>query len=291
MTAAAASLSAPLHWVTVPSDDEVEPRATAFRDGILAASASLLVQRAVLFPVWWLIATAALALAALSARRRPRLAAALGVIAALVVPVVEFPATANHVYLLVSGAIFVLFFTFVGTPALKRDLVCLARWMAVIPILGAGLQKLAYGSYDHGEFFAYFLTTERHPMATLLASLVPARDLAALPGATAALEGQGALRLTSWPSLVLSNTVLAAELVLPLAVLHRRTRAVALPLMFLFMAAVALASRELGFCVTLSVFLALFTSVETARNVPGAILVYTLAVLALHFVDPNAVFT
>jgi hypothetical protein len=231
-----------------------DPAGTGFANSLLAFRSLLLVHGAV--RVWdlarvgghplHLAIAGILTLAAVASvsRRFGRPAVFAGVWAVFVeVAVTHGPA--NHVYLeLLLLGLFALL-----DP--ERDdeavlLTCALRWMVVLLLLWAGLQKVLYGTYFRAEFLCWMIA-QRPPFAQALGFLLPADELARLAAAGAQAVGSGPYRTDSVLLIAASNSVWIAELALPALLISRRTRMVGTWLAAAFVLSIQLVAREAMF--------------------------------------------
>jgi hypothetical protein len=156
----------------------------------------------------------------------------------------QFPATANHQYLqlLCLGLLLLLR---EGVDEEVRLLGVALRWLLVIGLFYAGLQKLLYGYYFEGEFLAF--TIPQNPrFAWVLEPLMPAAEFDRIRSLSI-VEGAGPFRVDSAGFIAASNLAYLAELALPLLLLIPRTRAVAVLLVVGYFGAIEAAAREVFF--------------------------------------------
>lgn len=186
----------------------------------------------------------ATALAGVYFSGRWRRAALAGLAAVMtILAVALFPSTANHLYLQV------LFLGLAASldiddPGECRLLLASVRWMAVVVLFYAGLQKLVHGHYFQGEFFAVHIRAAK--FQAVLAYLLPADELARLLSYSAA-PGAGPYRIESPLMLLLSNASYLAELGAAVLLLFRRTRLLGLALGVASLVAIEIVVRELLF--------------------------------------------
>lgn len=166
----------------------------------------------------------------------------------------EFPSSGNHAYLELYVCLL--------AALLRRDdpdegLLELRafRWLAVIVLLFSGVQKLAHGYWVNGEYLAFSLGSETY--RALLGWTLPADELARIAGLRGEV-GDGPYRVASMPLLLLANGTWLAEIGLAPALVWRRTRALALPLALLLLAAIEVVAREVFFGLVFASLIGLF---------------------------------
>jgi hypothetical protein len=200
--------------------------------------------------LWWVTPAAVLWLAA-PLLTPAHLSAGLFGASAWWFVVVTWPGTANHGYVMAIALTLIAWG--LAAPDRARRSLALLRTFGVSVIWGAGLQKVALGTYDRAEFFAFEISTGEGRfghLAGLLPRMEAARlnDLHGAPGGPYATGG--ALR-------VASLAVMALELTLPLVVLAvPRARAAAVVLLILLVLAMQLVCLELTFGVVMAALLA-----------------------------------
>ena len=193
------------------------------------------------------VALALLASLAACAVWRPRfalLATALTVIVVAVDFVAQFPGNPNHQYFqLVLLALLLLLRDTVDDEVVL--LTTALRWLLVIGLFYAGLQKLLYGHYFDGEFLAYTIT-QNDRFAWLLEALMPASEFERIRSIVMQ-EGAGPFRVDSILFAGFSNLAYAAELILPVMLLVPRTRKLAVFGTLAYFVAIEAAAREVFF--------------------------------------------
>jgi hypothetical protein len=152
------------------------------------------------------------------------------------------------------------------------------RWLVAIVLLQTGLQKLLYGHYFHGDFLAWMIGRGDR-FADLFAWVVPAADVARLEGLAPFARGAGPYRIEQPLFVLLSNAVWIAEVVLPAALIWRRTRTAAAAVALALVAALQLGAREVGFALVFGNGLLLFAPAAWHRR--ALPIVAALLVLAL----------
>jgi hypothetical protein len=156
----------------------------------------------------------------------------------------QFPAAANHHYLeLLCLALLLLLREEIAEEA--RLLGVALRWLLVIGLFYAGLQKLLYGYYFTGEFLAFTIPRNPH-FALILGPLMPAAEFDRL-GALPLAEGAGPFRVDSMRFAIVSNLAYLAELVLPPLLLWPRMRPWVVSAVIAYFVAIELAAREVFF--------------------------------------------
>jgi hypothetical protein len=178
---------------------------------------------------------------------RPRLGVAATAVMAVVVGidfVSQWPGNPNHQYFqLVLLALLLLLRIDVDEEVTR--LTELLRWLLVIGLFWAGMQKLLYGYYFDGEFLAYTIT-QNERFALVLEQLMPAAEFERIR-AIAVREGAGPFRVDSLVFALASNVAYLAELVLPALLLVRPLRKLAVAGTLLYFVAIESAAREVFF--------------------------------------------
>jgi hypothetical protein len=152
------------------------------------------------------------------------------------------------------------------------------QWLTALVLFHAGLQKLLHGHYLHGDFLAYMVGVQDR-FALLFEWLLPASEVARLQGYDPLREGAGPYRVEQLAFVVLSNLVVAAELLLPALLLWRRTRTLALLAALALVLGIQLGAREIGFALLFSSLLLLFAPRDLLR--PALLFVIPLCAWAL----------
>jgi hypothetical protein len=179
--------------------------------------------------------------------RFARLASILAFLLLLGVVLSVFPANANHQFLALLLLILLLLGDSSGLEAHANAVAALQsiRWIAVIGVFWAGAMKLYYGYWLEGEFLAFRVATD--PGFThVLGVLVPDSELARLLGLGTDV-GDGPFRADAPMLVLVSNITWIAELILPLGLLWRRTRAISMIATILLFVAIQLGAREVFF--------------------------------------------
>ncbi|MCZ6713688.1 MAG: hypothetical protein O7B29_07070, partial [Deltaproteobacteria bacterium] len=139
------------------------------------------------------------------------------------------------------------------------------QWLTALVLFQTGLQKVLYGHYFGGEFLA-FMVGQGDRFADLFALLVPASEVARLAGIDPLRTGAGPFRVESVGLILVSNLVYLTELVLPVALLLRRTRLAASLVAIVFVVTLQLAAREVGFALLFANLLLLFPERDWGRR-------------------------
>lgn len=190
------------------------------------------------------------------------------------------PAVPNHVHLEL-GCVALFAVLDVDDEADRGLLLASLRWVAVVVFFAAGLQKVLYGTYFHGELLCWMIA-QRPPFAELFGWLLPAGELARLTALDGASPGSGPYRTGAPVLLLLSNAVWMTELALPPLMLWRRTRVPATLAAALFVLAIQLGARETLFALLFSQLCLLLLPREGYRRL---VPVYALAYLYLAAFD------
>lgn len=185
-----------------------------------------------------------------------------------------FPGTPNHVFLTLVLLTLSCFFD------LKKSgdsllLLQTLRWIAVIIFVWAGVQKALHGLYFRGEFLTWMIAQGIDRWAELFGWIISDLELARITALPRYVPGTGPYRVDSWLFVVVSNSIWVGEILLGLAMLHRRTRewaAVgAIALVFL----IQMAPREFMFALLYTSLLLLqFRGEPNRRLMPVFLIVY-----------------
>lgn len=154
------------------------------------------------------------------------------------------PFGANH--LLLETLALGLFATYDLDDAEERAALMRAYlWLIAVVVFWTGLNKLLFGTYFRGQYLAYQLAHyERFRLG--LGLIVPSEEMARL----ISIDQRGAFGpylLEAPHLLVLSNLVYVFEMLLPVALLVRRTRRVAVVGLLALMVAIEASAREVFF--------------------------------------------
>jgi hypothetical protein len=212
-------------------------------------------------------------------------AARLALPALLLELAVTLPLTPNHFFLeLYAVALLAL-----AGPAGRDARLVLSglRWLVAIVLFHTGLQKLLYGHYPGGDFLA-FMVGRGDRFADLFRWLLPAAEVARLEGYDPLRSGAGPYRVAAPLFVAVSNAVWIAELVLPVGLLARATRAAAAAAAAAFVVAIQLGAREAGFALLFLNLLALSAPLRVARGVlPASLALLALALAAASGLVPG----
>jgi len=222
--------------------------------GPLVASALLLTAAAAL--AWW----------PRGAVWAPRLA--LPVL--LVQLVWTLPLTNNHFFLeLACVALLALVGERRDGEAVALEATC---WVTALVLFHSGLSKVLYGLYFQGETLA-FLIGRGGRFADLFRWLLPADEIARLASYDPMRSGAGPYRVDVLPFVVASNLVWVVEIALAPLLVWRRTRTAAAVASIVFVLAIQLGAREVGFALLYANLLLLFVPVAATRALLPALVV------------------
>jgi hypothetical protein len=155
-----------------------------------------------------------------------------------------FPLNANHQYL----GMIVLGLCCMLDPDQAdegRLLLQALRWLPVLGLLWAGLQKVLWGYYFDGTFLAYAISYN-DSFAALFRWVLPVAEIDRLR-ALEFVVGAGPYRVASPLFVAISNLTWVGELLLPLLLVWRRTRPLGIVAVILHIAAIEAGARELFF--------------------------------------------
>lgn len=165
----------------------------------------------------------------------------------------------------------------------------LLGWLCVVVLFFSGLQKVLHGCYFRGQYLAYMVATTdrfRDFFAPIL-SAADLRHLRSLAGAADHVQFHlghavgplpGPYRVHSLLFVALSNAVWIGELSLALALLSRRLRPIAVPLVLLLMVGILASSHEVFFDTLFANLLLLFARRDWNRK----LLPITLAAYGIY---------
>lgn len=234
-----------------------------------------------------LFVPAAVSLLALYPRTR-RIGFIAIAILALAWLVVFFPDAGNHN---------MLAFLFAGMSAfLKADdesdqklFIGAVRWIIVLVFFYSGVQKFIHGYYFHGELFAYYMTINEN-YAAFFRHFLPADEVSRILSLKGEV-GDGPYRIDSPMVLVMSNATYLLEMVLPIMLVVRRTRLLAVVVTMVTFVAIQLAARELFFGGLFASALLLFLRTDLNRRLVWVFVAYYLwLVLMMFHVIPGFMF-
>jgi hypothetical protein len=190
-----------------------------------------------------------------------------------------FPDHANHQYLAFFSAVLVALFDSEAPDEASTALIGL-RWLVVIGLAWAGLQKVLWGYYFDGTFLSYAIA-ERETFADAFGWILPESEVARLrsiPFQT----GSGPFRADSIWLDGLANATWLAEIALAVGLLVRSLRTWAAVGAMALIGVIELAAREVFFGLIMLDFLLLFLPGRAARRswpvfgAAGAVLLFTL---------------
>ncbi len=162
----------------------------------------------------------------------------------------------------------------------RRLLLTAVRWIAALVLLWSGIQKVWWGTWDHGEFLASAIVA-RESFATFMAPLLPPEELARLAAMDLSI-GAGPFRLHGPIALGISNLTWILEIALPIAMLGARTRRAAVGGSAGLVALIEVAAREFFFgLLFVSLLLIVPPGHALRRAAPALGLLYVLLGLAL----------
>ncbi len=277
-----------LEWVRIDAEldgERLDRRFRALRLGLMIAVA---VEQWNLLPAWTgrgdeglhlgLAVVATIVAPFGYSRRFGRPACALTAALVLGDLLLAFPRHANHQYL-----IFLCTAILAGASDRIDEERRLAlgglRWLLVIAVFWAGVQKVLYGYHFGGEIIA-MLIAEEPRFAVLFSALISDAEIARLT-AIVPDAGAGPYRVRSLLFLLAVNASLLGELVLPPALLARRTRAPALALLLLLFVAIEAGAREVFFGVIVVQLTLLFAERDwLPRLLPLTLGLYALLLIA-----------
>lgn len=166
-----------------------------------------------------------------------------------------FPQTANHFYL-ETFAVALLCLVRRDDPAGEALALRSLRAVTLLVLFHTGLQKLLYGHFLHGDFLAYMIGRGDR-FATFFRLLLPEGEIARLAGYDPRIDGAGPYRVSLPLFVAVSNLVWAAELLLPVGLVFRRTRPFAAAAAIALVLSIQLGAREISFALLFSALLAL----------------------------------
>lgn len=194
---------------------------------------------------------------ALSATRWGRLAAVIALPALLWQHFHIFPATPNHHFLTLGLA--VLFALLDPDDAGEGELLGQSlRWVMVVVLFYAGLQKLLHGYWFRGEFLAWMISHGLPEWDAAFAWMLPADEVERLNGLATSGVGSGPYRITHLPFVVFTNAVCWLEMALAGMLLFARTRTAAALVSVAVVFAIQAAPKEVMFALISCQLLVLF---------------------------------
>ena len=179
----------------------------------------------------------------------------------------ELPVTGNHAYLEVYLCALLAFLD--GDSAEEAALLrSSVLWLAVIVFFYSGVQKLVHGYYFDGSMLTYSMST--NSFRPIVGLLIGPDELARISRFTGQ-PGDGPYASSSLPLIVAANGVWLAELILPVFLLMRRTRTVAIAGSLALITGIELAARELFFGLVFTNALILSAPVLWQRTALGLV--------------------
>ncbi len=156
-----------------------------------------------------------------------------------------FPSNSNHL-LLSTWSLFLLALLDTRDHESASLQLRALRWSTVIVLFYTGVQKLLYGAYFQGDFLLYTLHASDE-FATVFRFLLPVEEFERIRAIDLRVEGAGPFRTRAPLFLLASNLVWVAELLLPVALVYRRTRVAAVWISLAFVVSIQTGARELLF--------------------------------------------
>lgn len=185
----------------------------------------------------------------------------------------DFPASANHHYLvLISGFFFLLLRLEVREESQQLGTSLIVLVLA--SVFWAGVQKVVQGYYIHGTFLTYAIV--HSPRFRVFFELLFGN--AWVSEITQVVSQRGTYHSDSLSLLLLSNGIWIAEILLPLGVCWRRTRVVSLLALVLLIALIQGAAREVAF----GIFVLAGLALGLPRWVGGSVYGATAVLLAFY---------
>jgi hypothetical protein len=210
---------------------------------------------------------AAAVTAAAAAGLLPRLtrAALLAIAAVMAVKgAMLFPFSSNHFFLeliclLMAGS-------FDTGDDDERDTMLIGlRWTLVIVLFYTGFQKLTYGTYFHGDFLGYMVSSSDR-FADLFQLVIPGDELVRLRALDAGTLGAGPYRVDSLLFVVAANVVYVCEIGFSILLVPHRTRAFAMAGAMVLIVVIELAAREVFFGMLFTQLVLLFARRDWNRR-------------------------
>ena len=157
----------------------------------------------------------------------------------------KMPNSANHVFL--EFLCLALIGLVDASRGHERELAIKAgRWIVIIVLFYSGLQKLVHGYYFDGPFLAFATATDDR-FAFLFRHFLPAAEFDRLLAMGDESLGMGPYRVDSAIFVAISNITYVSEIVIPILMVIRKTRAFATILAVLFVVVVEAGAREFLF--------------------------------------------
>ncbi len=200
-----------------------------------------------------------------------------------------FPRSPNHHYVVVICAV-LLALPGRGLPDERGLALAGLRWLAMIGLIWAGLQKAWYGFYFRGEFFACAMARNDR-FAGFFSRIVSDAELERLRGLGIG-PGVGPFRVDDTLFVLISNLAWIGELTLPLLLLVRRTRTIGIVATLGYITMIEIAAREIFFGGLMVGLVLLFARTDAVRRgLPWFIVLYAAALASLAGIVPSWTFT
>jgi len=193
-----------------------------------------------------------------------------------------FPYNANH-RLVVLLALALVSMVDQSRPAEARLALAGLRWMTVIVLFHTGWQKLTYGTYFHGDYLAYCISQEER-FAGMFRLMIPTAEYQRLTAIGATVIGSGPYRVDSALFAVVSNLVYVLEMALPVLIVIRRTRALAVTAAIILFLFIEIGAREFFFGILFVNLLLLFYRGPINRLLLPLFSVSYVALLLIRYV-------
>lgn len=212
--------------------------------------------------------------------RRARQACVFAVPVAFAASLHLFPMLPNH-----TGLAFLVLALFACFEVRGEDGQLLSRslrWMTVLVLVWAGLQKVLNGYYFQGEFLTWMVAHGPDLWSQVFGWILPAEELARLEALPAFAPGVGPYRAESPLMVLVANTVWIGEILLGLGMLWRPTRSWAALGALALVCAIQLAPREWMFALIFVPMLLFFLpGVWLRRLLPFFILIDLILLVVL----------
>jgi len=241
---------------------------------------------------WWLgryAMTATLAAAGLVAWRLPRHARAATWLALGVLSIklaASFPATSNH-FFIEYLCVALLALCDLDAADERALLLSGARCLTLIVLFWSGMQKVLYGTYFNASFLGFAISS-KPSFAALFSWVVPAAEVARLRAVRPIGPGAGPFNIETPLALVMANGVYVFEMLAPLLLLIRRTRAAAAVATIAFVFCIEAGALELMFGALFLNLLLLFLPRPLNRTLlPGFAALYAVLIASRLGVLPR----
>ena len=162
------------------------------------------------------------------------------------------------------------------------------RWIAIVVLFYSGWQKLVSGFWFQGEFLSYYVAHAAPRWQNLFELVLSREEIARL--ASLELRPESAsYRSSNVPLVLISNVTYVFELVMPVFLVIRRTRGVAVVSCLVFMLLLQAAAAEIMFFLLFSKMLLLFSSRNwLLRLAPVYVVIYVYLLGAVCGLLPAA---